>query len=716
MWQIKSEFKILTDAYPDLGRNMKLVRNGIKMLLVILLLTVISVKGSYRNNITSYSIENSRKIRLESLLDNDNVFIESNNESFEILKKDNSLRNVEESKKLIVKFDKKIDSNYLLQSLDLIDYEIIGDLSQKVIVINSESHTLVNSLLEEHIISVENNIVRELHDIPNDEHYGLQWGHSMVNIVDAWKITVGNDSAYTCVIDSGIHRSHPDLINADIRNGWDYITNDNVMSDIYGHGTKVTGVIAATTNNSIGIAGINWNVTIIPFRVVQDNGLIYSSHVISAIYDAADIGCKVINLSLGGPDYSVAENDAIQYAISKGSIVVASAGNKANSVYQYPASYDNVISVAAINQYNLKSSFSTYNNRVTVTAPGEKIATTSPPTYSNGYSEYEYVDGTSFSAPYIAGIAALSVSVSPDINAVKFKELLISTSIDRGIVGYDNEYGYGLVNAGSLLSFINGQLDKVLNIEILSPPSKINYISFEPIDTTSGIIRAHKASGNYIDVPISSDMLSGYDPYSSVYGSQTVTVTYQGVTTTFDIYLNPFLDVPYDHRNYTHINALVGLGIINGYSDNTFRPNNTLTRAQAAIMIVRAAGLSIEGVSSSFTDVPPTHAAYKFISAAYQAGIINGYSDGTFKTNENVTRAQIAIMVQQAFNVQASEMIITFTDVPEGYAPKKFIETLASQKIVNGYSDGTFRPLNNVTRAQFSTMIYNAIQYVQKTE
>jgi hypothetical protein len=211
-------------------------------------------------------------------------------------------------------------------------------------------------------------------------------------------------------------------------------------------------------------------------------------------------------------------------------------------------------------------------------------------------------------------------------------------------------------------------------------------------------------------------MLSGYDPYSSVYGPQTVTVTYQGVTTTFEVYLNRFIDVPYGHRNYVHINALVGLGIINGYSDNTFRPSNTLTRAQAAIMIVRAIGLSTEGVSSSFTDVPPTHAAYKFISAAYQAGIINGYSDGTFRPNANVTRAQIAIMVQRAFNVQASETIITFTDVPEGYAPKKFIETLASQKIVNGYSDGTFKPLNNVTRAQFSTMIYNAIQYAQKTE
>jgi amidase len=123
---------------------------------------------------------------------------------------------------------------------------------------------------------------------------------------------------------------------------------------------------------------------------------------------------------------------------------------------------------------------------------------------------------------------------------------------------------------------------------------------------------------------------------------------YDVYTTTFQAYLVRFKRCNLtDTANYAHINALVELGIINGYSDSTFRPNNTLTRAQAAIMIVRAAGISTDGVSSNFTDVPPTHAAYKFISAAYQAGIINGYSDGTFKPNANVTRAQIAIMVQR---------------------------------------------------------------------
>ena len=248
-------------------------------------------------------------------------------------------------------------------------------------------------------------------------------------------------------------------------------------------------------------------------------------------------------------------------------------------------------------------------------------------------------------------------------------------------------------------------------ISLNSLPSKTSFLYGYSLDLSGATIKLTFIDGSSRLLSLNDSMVSGYNPFSTTYGPQTVTVTYGGKTTSFQVSLDRFSDVPYGHRNYAHINALVELGIINGYSDSTFRPNNTLTRAQAAIMIARAIGLSTEGVSSNFTDVPSTHAAYKFISAAQNAGIINGYSDGTFKPNANVTRAQIAIMVQRAFNVQASDTIITFTDVPEGYAPKKFIETLASQKIVNGYSDGTFKPLNNVTRAQFSTMIYNAILY-----
>ena len=245
-------------------------------------------------------------------------------------------------------------------------------------------------------------------------------------------------------------------------------------------------------------------------------------------------------------------------------------------------------------------------------------------------------------------------------------------------------------------------------------PTKTSYLFGQQLDLVGGSVKLAYKDGSSRILALSPSMVTGYNSYSSIYGPQTITVTYAGKTTSFQVSLDRFSDVPYGHRNYAHINTLVELGIINGYSDSTFRPNNTLTRAQAAIMIARAIGLSTEGVSSNFSDVPSTHAAYKFISAAQNAGIINGYSDGTFRPNASITRAQIAIMVQRAFQVQASGTAISFTDVPVGYAPKSFIETLASQRIVNGYSDGTFKPTNNVTRAQFSTMINNAIEYSKK--
>jgi alpha-tubulin suppressor-like RCC1 family protein len=300
-----------------------------------------------------------------------------------------------------------------------------------------------------------------------------------------------------------------------------------------------------------------------------------------------------------------------------------------------------------------------------------------------------------------------------DFSAGEEHSLAIQSDGTLWAWGRNNQFQLGTLNIDYSYSPIAVSIPyaNIVSISMLTLPTKTSYIIGETFEVAGAKLSLNLSDNSSLTTTITSSMVSGFDAYASEFGPQTITVTYDVYTTTFQVYLVRFSDVPYGHRNYAHINALVVLGIINGYSDSTFRPNNTLTRAQAAIMIVRAAGISTEGVSSSFTDVPPTHAAYKFISAAYQAGIINGYSDGTFRPNANVTRAQIAIMVQRAFNVQASETIITFTDVPEGYAPKKFIETLASQKIVNGYSDGTFKPLNNVTRAQFSTMIYNAIQY-----
>jgi hypothetical protein len=165
---------------------------------------------------------------------------------------------------------------------------------------------------------------------------------------------------------------------------------------------------------------------------------------------------------------------------------------------------------------------------------------------------------------------------------------------------YDGQLGIGEKGYYESPVTVKLSIPDVSSISMLTLPTKTSYLFGEALNLTGAKLNVFLKDGTTKTANITSSMVSGYNPKASVYGPQTVSVVYYGSTfTTFQVSLDRFSDVPYGHRNYAHINALVELGIINGYSDSTFRPNNTLTRAQAAIMIVRAAGISTEGVSSS---------------------------------------------------------------------------------------------------------------------
>ena len=588
-------------------------------------------------------------------------------------------------------------------------------------ILGSQEHRLVSMVYKDvldlesrfpNVIEYFEKTVNRQSQAVNDPFFDFQWAIKKVNVENAWNYSTGTSEQYICVIDTGIYREHEDLIYADIRNGWDYIANDNVFVDSGNHGTSVTGVIAASTNNNRGIAGISRNASIVPLRILDTDGYTTSDRLVEALYDAANLGCRVINLSLGGPTYSYFEELAINYAISQGSIVIAAAGNNGTSNYSYPASYQDVISVGSTDASDSKIDFSQYNNRVTVVAPGELVYTLDVPTYKNYYSLYNYKRGTSFSAPIVSGIASLALSLDPSLNHYTFKNLLISTAKDLYTPGYDHHTGFGLVDAERVLQKIMVGENQPISLSWSKLPKKTSYIYGEELQIDDGRLFAHYVDGSIKEVNLSLDMINGYNSYPEVYGKQTLTVDYLNISLNFDVSVDRFRDVPFGHQVYTRINDLAGKGIINGYSDGTFRPNANITRAQAAIMIVRAIGLDTSGASSNFNDVPSTHSAYAFISAANQAGIIGGYSvDNTYRPNEYITRQQIAIMIQRAFSVEHSGSEVYFSDVTDKMPSKRFIEALASNKIINGYSDGTFRPTNNTTRAQFSSMIYNAMKY-----
>lgn len=250
-----------------------------------------------------------------------------------------------------------------------------------------------------------NFIVKKASTIPNDAGYDLQWGLKNIKADLAWDVTTGSNRVIIAIIDSGISFEHPDLkeniwsnskelCNDGIDNdnngyiddcyGWDYIDNDGFPEDFDGHGTMVAGVIGATSNNSIGIAGVMWNVKIMPLRILGINGGGDIANAIRAINYAVENGAKVINTSWGNYDYSQALYDSINYASSKGVLFVAAAGNDGSNNDTepfYPASYnlDNIISVTAIdNNDNLESYFNYGKDTVHLAAPGVSIQSTFP--------------------------------------------------------------------------------------------------------------------------------------------------------------------------------------------------------------------------------------------------------------------------------------------------------------------------------------------------
>lgn len=283
--------------------------------------------------------------------------------------------------------------------------------------------------------------------LPNDEYYDYQYAHDILNIPEAWAYSTGSSDVIVAVLDTGIMREHEDFVSLPILPGKTYIDGNSgsCTYDCQGHGTMVSGVIAAVSNNSIGVSGICKNVTIMPMQCFESNGSATSANIMSAIYDSADAGADVLNMSFSGP-YDEGIEDAILYADSKNCILVAAAGNDGYEVYKYPASLSSVISCGSVGEESTWSDFSTYNDALDIAAPGEHIATT----YFDG--DYVAPDGTSFSCPEVAAIAALARKLSPTLSSSQFRQLAIATAKDVAPAGFDKQTGYGVIDAQKLLA------------------------------------------------------------------------------------------------------------------------------------------------------------------------------------------------------------------------------------------------------------------------
>jgi Subtilase family len=329
---------------------------------------------------------------------------------------------------------------------------------------------------------------RRLMFTPSDPLAIKQWYLSRIHAFDAWPQVPNLAQVRVAVLDSGIDSSHPDLHNR-IVGGKSFVAS-SWEADTNGHGTFVAGEIAAATNNAQGIAGVGFPATLLIAKIVRSDGTISPDAEAAAIRWAVDNGARVINMSFGGvrdprnPDgdtYSPLEAAAVRYAVSMGVLVVAAVGNADNAPTEpwgyagYPAALPHVLGVSALGRDGSVPNFSNRDRRHNdIAAPGEGIFSTLPRELTSdsrpgcvlqGYSdcgpiEFRRGEGTSFSAPQVAGAAAVLFAIAPLATGDQVAKVLTRSAADaepdtgcyRCMIGHDALSGWGLLDVESAVS------------------------------------------------------------------------------------------------------------------------------------------------------------------------------------------------------------------------------------------------------------------------
>ncbi len=331
--------------------------------------------------------------------------------------------------------------------------------------------------------------------LSDDSLSAEQWYLEKIHAAGAWEVTSGGEEVIVGVIDTGVDYDHPDLrgrfwintaedLNGNGRldsgdengrdddgngfiddvigydftdaprfpDGGDYKERDNRPDDEFsgGHGTEVAGLIAAAANNGLGISGVAPDVRLMVLRAGTASGYLEEDDVAQALFYALNNGARIVNMSFGDVALSRFLRDVIRYVASQGMVLISSAGNSATDQIHFPSGLPDVISVGASDRNDGLAGFSNYGSSVDLVAPGVEMISTAPG------GVYNSLNGTSFSAPLVSGVAALLLSVHPQYSPQTVRNVLISTADDILFSGWDVYSGSGRLNAARALSLPYG--------------------------------------------------------------------------------------------------------------------------------------------------------------------------------------------------------------------------------------------------------------------
>jgi len=319
--------------------------------------------------------------------------------------------------------------------------------------------TLRNSDVKKYTESIEPDYIYHAFIAPNDPDYSKQWNLRGINIERAWEENHG-EGITVAVIDTGVSQV-PDLRETEFVEGYDFVNDRGNAEDDNGHGTHVAGTIAQSTNNNYGVAGIAYKAKIMPLKVLSGTGGGSVGDIAEAIRFAVDNKADVINMSLGGGGETQVMKEAIEYAYSKGVVIVAAAGNADDNSAAYPARFPHVIGVSAVDASGNKAPYSNFGAGIDIAAPGGsdtgKILQETIDPAQGGEPAFLGFQGTSMAAPHVAGVVALIKAAGiKEPNAVL--EVLQQSARKINDDPF-NHFGAGQLDAGSAVQLaLKGQI------------------------------------------------------------------------------------------------------------------------------------------------------------------------------------------------------------------------------------------------------------------
>lgn len=351
--------------------------------------------------------------------------------------------------------------------------------------------------------------------VDDPAYFDQQWYLQRINISRAWALAMSEDgfqgnlsTVQVAVVDSGIDVNHPEFEGI-LLDGENYIAPGSPPVDKFGHGTHVAGLIGALVKNGQGIAGVSPNVRLDPRKVLADNGSGSITHVANGIRDAADASAQIINLSLETPSPSETLRMAVDYAASKGILLIAAAGNTHPNPVQYPAAFASVMAVAATTYADQRASYSTTGTEVEMAAPGGAFPPAtgdrSPPSIYSAWAKGAYCrdskqilpqsgyctsEGTSMAAGLVSGAAALIWSLNPDLSAEQVRQLLRQTATP--IAGNQLEVGSGRLD-------VHAALRKLLISDLRPSPQEVSLVASTLSQPYTVTVRLENPSGESIN-------------------------------------------------------------------------------------------------------------------------------------------------------------------------------------------------------------------------